>query len=79
MKMHQKNHSNNNKEDSRGVFQKAGYVKTLSLLTLTADFHRGRKRRGTAAARSPLLIAATLVNESISTGRCGASQQRLSD
>ena len=33
--------------------------------------------RLTAASRSPLLIAATLVNESISTGRRGASQQRL--
>jgi hypothetical protein len=36
---------------------------------LKPDFHRGRKRRGTAAPRSPLLIAATLINETISTGR----------
>ncbi|KAK0149317.1 Autophagy-related protein 16-2 [Merluccius polli] len=41
---------------------------------------RGRERRVTAASRSPLLIAATLVNESISTGPLrnvsAASQER---
>ena len=47
-----------------------------STCTVTAHFHRGRERCVTAASRSPLLIAATLVNESISTGRRGASQQR---
>ncbi|KAK0152211.1 hypothetical protein N1851_006398 [Merluccius polli] len=45
------------------------------LASFTAHFHRGRKRRVTAALRSPLLIAATLVNESISTGRAA---ERLS-
>ena len=35
----------------------------------------GRERRVTAASRSPLLIAATLVNESISTGPGGAAPQ----
>ena len=39
-------------------------------------FHRTRKRRGTAASRSPLLIAAALINEPIPTGRPGASPQR---
>ena len=47
---------------------------------LTAHFHRGRERRITAASWSPLLIAATLVNESISTGPLrnvsAASQER---
>ena len=34
-----------------------------------ARFDRRRRRRGTAAPRSPLLIASTLINETISTGR----------
>ena len=37
--------------------------------TLTQDFHRERNGFITAAPRSPLLIAATLVNESAPTGR----------
>ena len=47
----------------------------ICICWLTAHFHRGRERRVTAALWSPLLIAATLVNESISTGRAA---ERLS-
>ena len=36
-------------------------VATRSDTVVTANFHRGRERRVTAASRSPLLIAATLV------------------
>ena len=55
-------------------------VSTRSDTVVTANFHRGRERRVTAASRSPLLIAAALVNESISTGPLrsvsAASQER---
>ena len=52
----------------RDLCVEAGVIGDGSVSGVTAHFHRGRERRVKAAPRSPLLIAATLVNESISTG-----------